>query len=56
MFPTKLTTSILATVLLLGAVGLNTSAQLGVNLGAGTGFRGQGVVLPVASVVFGLRF
>jgi hypothetical protein len=31
-------------------------AQLGVNLGAGTGFRGQGVVLPVASVIFGLRF
>jgi hypothetical protein len=30
--------------------------QLGVNLGAGTGFRGQGVVLPVASVVFGFRF
>jgi hypothetical protein len=30
--------------------------QLGVNLGAGTGFRGQGVVLPVASVIFGLRF
>jgi hypothetical protein len=31
-------------------------AQLGLNLGAGTGFRGQGVVLPVASVIFGLRF
>jgi hypothetical protein len=31
-------------------------AQLGVNLGAGTGFRGQGVVVPVVSVIFGLRF
>ena len=31
-------------------------AQLGINIGAGTGFRGQGVVLPVASVIFGLRF
>jgi hypothetical protein len=31
-------------------------AQLGLNLGAGSGFRGQGVVLPVASVIFGLRF
>ena len=31
-------------------------AQFGVNLGAATGFRGQGVVLPVVSFLFGLRF